>query len=232
MIATDRARVCELMLRGYRNKSEMARIINQGRSEEFHISPQQITKDIKFMEEELIERGVEDLALAREQSKEELYYLLRLYYEGFERSRINKITLESARQIDTPEEYDQVMDNEEFEQEELLEEGLHPFNRNAKVKEEFRGEGNPAFLNGAKSVLDSIHKMKHVDGTTKVSLTDPTGTEEHLGIAEYMKQRIAELSTREAPTDTDQYLLESAPEQRGEYVDAEVIREEEKEEDE
>lgn len=219
MIAEDRARVCELMARGITNRSEMARIINQGRPEEFHISAQQIGKDIKRMEEEYLERGFENLEVYRHQAMNEMMYLIKTLYEGYEKSRVNKITLESMRAIDTPEEYDEVMNDPEMEQDFL--EGVHPFNRDAKVKEEYRGEGNPAFLNGIKACLDSLNKIRGVDGANKIALTDPTGTEEFTGIAEMMKARMDELSSREAPTDTDKYLLEAPAEE--DSVDGELV---------
>jgi hypothetical protein len=222
MIAEDRAKVCDLLARGITNRSEMARIINSGRAEEFHISSQQIGKDIKKMQEDYLERGFESLEVYRHQAMNEMLYLIKTLYEGYERSRVSKITLESMRAIDTPDEYDEVMNQPELEQENL--EGIHPFNRDAKVKEEYRGEGNPAFLSTIKATLDSLNKIRGIDGATKVALTDPTGTEEFTGIAEMMKARMDELSTREAPTDTDKYLLEAAPEE--DAIDAEVTYEE------
>jgi hypothetical protein len=209
MIAEDRAKVCELMARGYRNRSEMARMINHGRDEKFHISAQQVAKDIKAMEDAYMEKGIENLQIAKHQALDELYYLLRMYYESFERSRVNKVTIESQKTIENQEDYDEIMEGVE---EDFIE-GVHPFDRQGKVKEEYRAEGNPAFLNGAKGVLDSIHKIKNVDGVSKVALTDPSGTEEYMGIAEMMKQQIKELSAREAPTDTDEKLLDAAPEE-------------------
>lgn len=209
MIAEDRAKVCEYLARGITNRAEMARLLNAHRAEEFHISAQQVAKDIKIMEEEYLEKGFENLEIYRHRAMNELQYLIKMYYEAYERSCKNKITLESVKSVDSEDEYDEMMNESELTQDSI--DGMHNFNRDAKVKEEYRGEGNPAFLNGIKAALDSLNKIRSVDGATKVALTDPSGTEEYLGIAEMMKARMDELSGREAPTDTHEFLLDAAP---------------------
>lgn len=215
MIAEDKSKVAELLARGYRNRAEMARVINQGRAEQFHISAQQVGHDIKAVETAYMEKAFENIEIYRHKAMDELLYLLKMYYEGYEKSRISKVTIESQRAIDNAQDYDDIMNQPEMEQEFL--EGVHPFGRDGKVKEEYRGEGNPAFLNGAKGVLDSLNKIRSVDGASKLSLTDPTGTEEATGVAEFMKQRMAELAERSAPTDTDKFLLEPMPEEEKPY---------------
>jgi hypothetical protein len=225
MIAEDRAKVCEFLARGIRNRAEMARLLNKGRSEEFHISAQQVGKDIKTMEEEYLERGFENIEIYRHQAMNELIHLIKTLYDAYERSCHPKITLESQKAIGDADEYDEIMNQPELEQDML--EGMNMFERDGKVKEESRLEGNPAFLNGIKAAFDSLNKIRGVDGTTKVALTDPTGTEEFSGIAEMMKQRMDELSVREAPTDTDKFLLEAPKEEENdEVVDGEIDEEE------
>lgn len=219
VIVKDRAKICELLARGHRNKSEMARIINDGRPEEMHISPQQIGKDIKAMQNAYLERGFENLEVYRHQAMDELLYLVKVSYESFEQSRVRKVTLETMRSIDTPEEYDELFDAA-LEQQDP--EGLNPFGREGKVKEEFRGEGNPAFLNIIKAGLDSLNKIRSVDGTTKLALTDPSGTEQYTGIAEIMKSKLDELAGRHAPEDTDKFLLDAPPSEDDDAIDAEV----------
>lgn len=218
MIAEDKAKISELLVRGHRNKAEIARILNEGRDEQYHISAAQVSKDITAIEEAYLEKSVENIEIYRHRALEELYYLLKKCYEGYEKSCLNKVTLESMKTINDDEEYQELMGGE-FEQEELEEVNL--FTRNGKLKEEFRGEGNPAFLNSAKSILDSINKIKGVDGASKISLTDPSGTQEYVGIAEMMKARMDELAVRVAPTDTDKFLLAPMPEEElsEDYVD-------------
>ncbi len=225
MVAEDRAKVCELLARGITNRSEMARIINEHRAVEFHVVATQIGKDIKQMEADYLELGFEHLEVYRHQAMNEMKYLIKTLYEGYEKSRVNKMTLESMKSIETPDEYDEIMNDQEFQQGNL--DGIHPFGRDAKVKEEFRGEGNPAFLNGIKACLDSLNKIRGVEGANKLALTDPSGTEEYSGVAELMKARMDELASRNAPTDTDKYLLDAPPEQEEQnYIDAEETEDE------
>jgi hypothetical protein len=223
MIFEDRAKVCELQARGVTNRSEMARIINKDRDERFHISAQQIAKDIKLMEEEYLERGFENIEIYRHQAMNELLYLIKVAYESFELSRKNKVTVESFKEGMGEDEYDEIVNQDGMEQEDL--DGVNLFARDGKVKEESRGEGNPAFLSIAKSAMDSLNKIRTVDGATKIAMTDATGTQEFTGMAELMKQRMDDLSTRQAPTDTDKFLLDAVPEDEQEddgVIDGEV----------
>lgn len=211
MLAHDKAKIAELLARGYRNKSEIARIINEGRSEEYHITPQQISKDIKTMEEAYLEKGFEDLEVYRHRAMDELAYLMKVFYEGYEMSRTDKVTVESVKSIDGEMEYDDLLDPSFIEKEELGK--IHPFGREGKVKQEARKEGNPAFLNGIKACLDSMNKIRGVDGATKLALTDASGTQESIGAIDLIKQRMDELSTRRPPEDTHKYLLEPGQDQ-------------------
>jgi hypothetical protein len=226
MVVHDRARICELLARGHRNRSEMARIINEGRPEEMHISAQQVGRDIKLMEEAYMERGMENLEVYRQQALDELTYLVKVYYESFERSRQKKVTVESMKAIGDEEEYDELVAEGILGQQEF--ENFNGFARDGKIKEESRGEGNPAFLNGIKACFDSINKIRGVDGANKIALTDPSGTEQYTGIADVMKARLDELSAREAPTDTQKLLLDASPKEDEDFidVDAEEVMEE------
>ncbi len=219
MIVEDRHKISELLLRGHRNRSEIARIINQGRDADLHISPSQVGKDIASLEQTYMEQTMENIEVYRARALDELYYLLSKCYEGWEKSKINKITIESMKEIEDETEYDEIMNQAEVEQGDLN--GVNVFGRSGKIKEEGRGEGNVAFLNAAKGILDSINKIKGVDGVNKLALTDPSGTQEYTGVAELMKARMNELSGRKIPTDTNELLLAPPPKVEEEYIDAE-----------
>lgn len=209
MIVEDRARVCELLARGHRNKVEMARILNENRPEELHISPQQIGKDIKAMQDAYLEKGFENLEVYRHQAMQELLYLIKVSFDSFEQSKGKKITVESTKGIESQEDYDQLLEDGVVDQEEFEE--FNGFGREGKIKEEIIKGGNPAFLNTIKSCFDSLNKIRGVDGTTKVALTDPSGTEQYTGIADVMKARLDELAGRHAPEDTRKLLLDAMP---------------------
>lgn len=211
MISEDKYKISELLARGYRNRSEIARIINEGRPEEYHIGSQQVGADIRALEDAYLEKGFENLEVYRHKAMEELHYLMKVFYEGYEMSRLDKVTVESVKSIDTEGEYDEYLDPSFIEKEEMGK--VHPFGREGKVKQEGRREGNPAFLNGIKSCLDSLNKIRGVDGATKLALTDPSGEKEAVGAIELMKQRMDELAARKDTDNGEQKLLEGTSDQ-------------------
>lgn len=206
MIAEDRAKVCELLRRGYTSKAEMAAIINSGRDPEHHISRAQVAKDIEWMENQYIERGLEDLAVAKHKAKDRLLYLMKTYYEGYEASKETEISIEDE-DIVGEEVYDEILYAADGG------ETIETISKKVKTKRKFRKEGNVAFLNGVKACIDSIAKIDSADGATKVSLTDPTGTES-VGALEFLKFQIDELAeNKEFDLDFTQKLLGSGEEE-------------------
>lgn len=210
MAAHDRARVCELLLQGYTSNKQIAKIINEGRDKEYQVSPHQVAADIRYMEGKYLEQGLEDLHATKNQAIAELKYLMTVYYSAYERSTKNKMTVESIQNIDTDEAYSELMGQQtNFDE-------ATPMTRTGKVKEESRLEGNPAFLNGVKACLDSINKIRNIDGVNKIALTDPTGTQDHLGIAEMMKAKMDALSNRKEEPESVRFL-DPAPVEEEEY---------------
>lgn len=218
-IYQDRAKVCELIMRGYRSRSEIASIINDGRDAESHISRSQVAADIDWMKNQYIERGFEDLAVYRHQAIDELTYLLKVYYNSFETSKNNQLTIEEEDIVDD-ETYEEMMYDAELGE-------STGGNKKVKTKKVFRAEGNVAFLNGAKSCLDAINKIRGVDGATKIALTDPTGTEEYTGIVEMMKFKMDELSEDKSVNDDSETKLLGA----SKIVEGEIIEDEELEDE-
>lgn len=196
MIAEDRAKVCQLLLMGYKSRAEIAAIINEGRDTSLHITPSQVSYDIDYMKKKLMEKGIEDYTLYRNQAIEELDLLARTYWKGYELSRRNKITIESEA----------IVDEDEFD--EMVKEGirLNPtekvFQRMAKAREEQRLEGNPAFLQGVLACIDRKAKIYGVDAPSKMSLTDVSGTKDATDILSFMKQKMDELSTKTQERET------------------------------
>src|SRR6476661_5605874 len=186
-IAHDRAKVCELLNKGYRSRTEIASIINEGRPVNKHISDQQIRNDIEYMSNLYMEKGLEDFNYYRNQLEDEIQLLKRTFYKGYEMSRRNKITLESEAVV--------IEDEENYEH--LLENGLEDsndseeksFQRVGKLREERRLEGNPAFLQGVQGCIDRLMKLYGVEAPSKMSL-DVKGSLEVTDVALLMKEKM------------------------------------------
>ena len=177
-------------MKGYRSKTEIASIINESRAVEFHINPSQVANDIEAMKKRFLDKGIEDYTAYRNQLLEELNLLKKTYWEGYQLSRRNKITIESEA----------ILDNDEYDKDLTEGLGLRPnenvFIRQAKTKEEQRLEGNVAYLQGVLSVIDREAKMIGVDAPSKVALTDPSGKNSSTNVFDFMKERLDELAQR------------------------------------
>lgn len=213
MIMEDRAKVCELYAKGYTSATEIASIINIGRDLYSQITTHQVRQDLKYMEKKYIESGVVNYALAVNQSKYNLNLLKRTLWEGYQLSRKKKITIES-QEVLTRElheemlEYGTSLDVEDLYSEHNPEEKM----RAAKIKEEMRGEGNIAFLQGILAVEDRLNKLDGIDTPSKFAFTDVTGQKDVMGNPlEEMKNLIAS-------------VLPKAPEQLPEpdFIEAEI----------
>lgn len=188
-IAQDRARVCELLLQGVETRAEIADIINSGRPTEQHISVTQIQHDIDVMKKKHKEKGVQDYDEHLNRLLDELKLVKKSYWKGYELSRRNKISIES----------DFITDVEEYG--ELAKEGvgLDPYSesvfaRQAKVREEVRLEGNPAFLQGVLSCIEKETKLLGLD-VNKIAMTDDKGKSDTSNLLTYLKDKISEIST-------------------------------------
>ncbi len=196
-IAHDRAKVCELLMKGYRSVSEIASIINENRPVEKHISDGQIRNDIEFMKNQYLERGLENFHFYRNQLEDEINFLKKTFYHGYELSRRSKVTLESDKLVIEDEDmYDDVLDR-----------GLdidgdeNNFQRVARVKEEKRLEGNPAFLQGVRDCIDRLAKLYGVDAPNKVALTDVTGQNDAIDVGQLLKDKIDQIASRTSTID-------------------------------
>lgn len=189
-IAEDRAKVCRLLAMGYRSKTEIAAIINEGRDDSMKITPQQVAYDLEYMKNKYLSQGIEDFKVYRNQIVDELNLLKRTYWKGYELSRRNKISIESEA----------IVEDEDYET--LVSEGVglkqgeKVFQRMAKTREEQRLEGNVSFLQGVQACIDREAKIYGIDAPSKVALTDPSGTKESTNILDYMKTKMNELATK------------------------------------
>lgn len=189
-IAEDRARVAELLHKGYRSKTEIANIINVGKSLDKHITPEQVKYDIEAIIKKHTDRTAVDYNGYRNQLLQELYLLKKTLWEGYELSRRNKITIESEA----------ILDEEEYSRD--ISEGLgvksneNVFLRQAKTKEEVRLEGNLGFLQGVLSVIDREAKMVGIDAPSKVALTDSNGKDSATNAYDFMVSKLDELANR------------------------------------
>lgn len=190
LIAQDRATICNLLRKGYRSRTEIASIINENRDKDAHVTPEQVGYDIEFMRKKYLEQGLEDFNAYRNQILDELAFLQRTYWEGYELSRRSKITLESEAVVDE--------ENYGILSEEGL--GLQPnenvFNRQVRTREEQRLEGNVAYLQGVERVIDRKAKIYGVDAPNKIALTDPSGNNEATNVFELMIQKMDDLEKR------------------------------------
>jgi hypothetical protein len=206
MIAEDRARVCDLLRKGYKSRTEMCLIINEGRDPQFHISPAQVGKDISYMKDKYLEQGFDDLKVVRNTIIDQLDLLKRTYWHGYELSRRSKITLESEG-ITNDEEYQNLRERGlELQTDENI------FDRQTRVREESRAEGNPAFLQGVLSCIDRQARIYGIDAPSKVSLTDPSGTKEASSAFELMKRKMDELAERHKQGVEQEFIEQEAVE--------------------
>jgi hypothetical protein len=162
------------------------------------------------MESEWIESGVQNFNAWRMRIVEELLDIKRVLWEEWERSKRNKLKIES----------ESIVDKEEYE--ESMEEGLNlrpneeVFHRKAKIIEEIR-EGNPAYTQQIIAIEDKIADLL---GLNKISFTDPSGQHE-ANPGEYVMAILEQMdaNNKTAPIIEPKQIASADDE---DYVDAEV----------
>lgn len=195
-LAKDRARVAELMHRGTTSPSELMDLINQGRPKNKHVSRQTIANDIEWLKEQYRESAMYDFNEAWHQTLAQYNDLLKVAWAEFYASKTVKVTVTTEGRDEAAsdaEEFDDVMgttdqpvksEAEKFDDkmqahgagEILSAEDLLAEARTMKsiIKKEQR-EGNVAYLQLIEKVIEKIAKMKAVDGTSKIALTNSKG---------------------------------------------------------
>jgi hypothetical protein len=198
--------------RGYK-PTQIHRIINEGRSEEYQVTREAIYNDIKVMEKEWMEAGVQNFNAWRMRIVDEYLDLKRFLWEQVERSMKNKIKIESENIVD------------ETEYEEMKEEGIglpqnhEVFHRKARITEEMR-DANPAYTAQIIAIEDKIAELMGLKGPNKIALTDPTGNYEASASEAVMAilERMANNNKSKIP--------EMEPKSLAEVIDAEIIEDE------
>ena len=204
----DRAKIAELMHRGVTSPSELMDHINQGRPVKKHISRQTITNDIEWLKKEYRESAMYDFNLAWHETLAQYNDLLKVTWNEFYASKTVKVTVTadanvSAHPEDEIEEFNAIMgEQKQTSAEDLIAEAR---TMKAIIKKEQR-EGSVAYLALIEKIIEKIAKMKGVDGTSKIALTDSKG-EDLPSITEGI---LASLKRISKPVDTD-------------FIDAEVV---------
>lgn len=171
-LASDMAKIAELMHTGITSKSELMDRINAGRPPEKHVSRQTIANDIGRMKKEWKESALYDFNEAWNQQMDEYNYLKKLAYRELFKSMGIKLTVttENGKTL----EFEDIMGElEEMTTEDLLAEAQAAGGKTI-VKKELR-EANPAFMQLIERIMEKQAKMRGVDGATKVALTKADG---------------------------------------------------------
>ena len=174
----DRAKVAELMHRGTTSPSQIMDIINSGRPKNKCVSRQTIANDIEWLKQQYRESALYDFNEAWHQTLAQYNDLLKVAWNEFYASRTVKVTIttegrdEAATDAD---EFDAIMQGHGAGQlvtaDSLLDEARA---MKSIVKKEQR-EGSVAYLQLIERIIEKIAKMKGVDGTSKIALTNAQG---------------------------------------------------------
>lgn len=192
-LVADRAKIAELMHRGTTSPTALMDAINAGRPKEKHITRQTVANDIEELKKEYHHSAMYDFNAAWHETLAQYNDLLKVTWQEFYASKSVKVTV-------TQEGHDPVQEDiEEFneimgEEKEVTAEDLLSEARTMKsiVKKEQR-EGNVAYLQLIEKIIEKIAKMKAVDGTSKIALTDAKG-EDLPSITEGILQTLKKIS--------------------------------------
>jgi hypothetical protein len=166
-IEADRATVAKLYRQGYRSAFEIAQKINEERENpKDYVTKAMVQTDINTIRERYKNQQIIDYEAYRNEHFANLLELKKLNIEAYKRSTKSKITIESVAVVDA-DRYDELR--------ELglqIQEGEDVLLREAKIKEEMRPEGNPAFLSNVFQIDDRIAKFVGIDQPSKTPLSD------------------------------------------------------------
>jgi len=205
----DRAKVAELLHRGTVSPSEIMDIINKGRPKNKCVSRQTIANDIEWLKEQYRESSLYDFNEAYHQTLAQYNDLLKVAWDEFYASKTIKVTVttegrdEAASDAD---EFNEIMQGHGAGQI-MTADSLIAEARSMKsiIKKEQR-EGSVAYLQLIERIIEKIAKMKGVDGTSKIALTDSKG-EDLPSVTEGILATLKKIST---PPKED-------------YIDAEIV---------
>lgn len=203
----DRAKIAELMHRGITSPSELMDHVNAGRPKNKHVSRQTIANDIEWLREQYRESAMYDFNEAWHQTLAQYNDLLKVAWAEFYALKDWKLTITKEGHDPEAEEIEQF--NEIMGQDkDLTAESVLADAKTMKsiIKKEKIVSSPVAYLQLIERVIEKIAKMKGVDGTSKIALTDSKG-EDLPSVTEGILATLKKIST---PPKED-------------YIDAEII---------
>lgn len=205
----DRAKVAELMHRGITSPSELMDHINNGRPRNKHVSRQTIANDIEWLKSQYRESAMYDFNEAWHQTLAQYNDLLKVAWAEFYALKEWKLTV-------TQEGHDQ--DLEDIEQfNEIMGEDKNPTadsvlsearTMKSIIKKEKIVSSPATYLQLIERIIEKIAKMKGVDGTNKIALTDAKGKD----IPSATDDILAAINRMTTPADGDHDYIEVEPE--------------------
>lgn len=173
---SDRAKIAEFMHRGITSPSELMDRINEGRPTKKQVSITTIRNDIEWLKNEYRESAMYDFNLAWHETLAQYNDLLKVTWAEFYALKEWKLTI-------TKEGHDsEAEDIEEFN--EIMGEDKTPTadsvladarTMKSIIKKEKIVSPPAAYLQLIEKIIEKIAKMKGVDGTSKIALTDSKG---------------------------------------------------------
>lgn len=191
----DRAKIAEAMHRGITSPSELADKINAGRPKNKQITRQTVANDIEWLKDQYRQSAMYDFNLAWHETLAQYNDLLKVAWAEFYALKDWKLTV-------TKEGHDpEAEDIEEFniimgEDKTPTTDSVLAEARTMKsiIKKEKIVSPPVAYLQLIERIIEKIAKMKAVDGTSKIALTDSKG-EDLPAITEGILATLAKIST-------------------------------------
>ena len=172
----DRAKVAELMHRGTTSPSQIMDIINDGRPRHKCVSRQTIANDIEWLKQQYRESALYDFNEAWHQTLAQYNDLLKVAWAEFYALKEWKLTI--TKEGHDPEAEDIEQFNEIMGQDkDLTADSVLADAKTMKsiIKKEKIVSSPVAYLQLIERVIEKIAKMKGVDGTSKIALTNSKG---------------------------------------------------------
>jgi hypothetical protein len=152
-VENDRMEITRLYLKGY-TQMEMVKYIKDNR--DYTLSPAQIQKDIKAIQDRWREAYIEDFNAAKVKELERIDALERTYWEAWEKSREKASKVKSESVKDTTHT--------------SKGKALPSYNRTRVEKEELDRDGDPKFLEGIQWCISQRCKIFGFNAAQKISI--------------------------------------------------------------
>ncbi len=205
----DRAKVAELMHRGITSPSELMDHVNFGRPKSKHVSRQTIANDIEWLREQYRESALYDFNEAWHQTLAQYNDLLKVAWAEFYALKEWKLTITKEGhdpEVEDIEQFNEIMGQDR----DVTADSVLADAKTMKsiVKKEKIVSSPVAYLQLIERVIEKIAKMKGVDGTNKIALTDAKGKD----IPSATDDILAAINRMTTPTDGDHDFIDVEPE--------------------